>query len=189
MSATENLSSDLCGFIRLEFESNKRLRGDFGLALAGSGNDFTAGGTRILGRGRRQAVRGFRNRDSRPDLIILDDIEKDAEAVNPAIVEKTLDMILRGLMPSLAPEGKIAVVGTILRKRSVMGNLLLGNDFKHWTRRVFKAIENDNGEKSLWDARFPLDFLYRQREIIGTQAFNAEYQNNQLKLPSILIRI
>ncbi len=174
VSATEDLAEDLCEFIKLEFRGNSRIIGDFGKLVKGGGNDFTAGTTRILGRGRRQAVRGFRHRQHRPDLIILDDIEKDAEALNPKIVEKSLEVITRGLMPSLAPNGKIAVVGTILRKRSVMGNLLLGDAYKHWTRKIYKAV--DDG-KSLWEARFPLSYLHRQKELIGSQAFNAEYQN------------
>ncbi len=183
VSATDTLANDLCDFIRLEFSSNKRITNDFGelLVKKGSENDFIANKTRILGRGRKQALRGFRSQEHRPDLIILDDIEKDEEALNPKTVKKTLDTITRGLIPSLTPKGKLIIVGTILRRRSVMGTLLLDNEepWNSWTKKLYRAIEltDDGKEISLWSERFPLKFLRRQKTIMGISSFNAEYQN------------
>lgn len=183
VSATDALAEDLADFIRLEFTDNKRILEDFGNLLLGIGQsgDFTVNKTRILARGRKQAVRGFRFRQHRPDLIILDDIEKDTEAVSPTVVNSVLDTIIRGLIPSLSTKGKLVVVGTILRTRSVTGTLLLSEDepWNLWTRKIYRAIEPDGkgNECSLWEDRFSLEFLHEQLAIMGRSAFNAEYQN------------
>lgn len=183
VSATDNLAEDLVDFIRLEFTDNKRIIEDFGYLLHGIGEkgDATINKTRILARGRKTAVRGFRNRQHRPDLIILDDIEKDEEAMSPSVVAKTLETITRGLIPSLSPKGKFVLVGTILRTRSVAGTMLLSQDepWNLWTRKIYRAIEPDGkgSERSLWEERFSLEFLKEQLTFMGRSSFNAEYQN------------
>lgn len=181
ISSTDTLAEDLCEFIQAEFLHNKNLINDFGKLLHyGTSKDFLANKTRVMGRGRKQALRGFRSREHRPDLIILDDIEKDEEALSPKIVTKTLDTITRGIIPSLKPNGKIIIIGTILRRRSVMGTLLLSKEdpWNLWTRKIYKAINYKNGKKySLWSSRFPISFLKKQKLIMGISAFNAEYQN------------
>ncbi len=183
ISATDDLAEDLADFIRLEFTDNKRILEDFGALLRGIGEqgDFVVNKTRVLARGRKQAVRGFRNRNQRPDLIILDDIEKDEESLSPTTVGKTLDGIRRGLIPALAPKGKIVLVGTILRTRSVAGTMLLSEDepWNVWERRIYRAIMPDGkgGECSLWAERFPLEYLNKQKILLGISGFNAEYQN------------
>ncbi|MGL4393606.1 MAG: hypothetical protein ACRCS8_00040 [Brevinema sp.] len=183
ISATDDLAEDLADFIRLEFTDNKRIIEDFGYLLHGIGaaGDFTVHKSRILARGRKQAVRGFRHREHRPDLIICDDIEKDAEAMSPAVVNSTLETITRGLIPSLSPQGKFVLVGTVLRTRSAVGTMLLTENepWNLWTRKIYRAIMPSGGgqEVSLWEDRFPLEFLYEQRNIMGRTAFNAEYQN------------
>ncbi|MGL4676051.1 MAG: hypothetical protein ACRCWI_00060 [Brevinema sp.] len=183
VSATDNLAKDLCDFIRIEFSDNRRIISDFGTLLPSQGEqgDFVVHNTRILARGRKQAIRGFRFRQYRPDLIILDDIEKDEEALSPKIVQKTLDIIIRGLLPSLKPNGKIIIVGTILRRRSVMGTLLLNKEapWNTWTKKIYQALVfSKSGKiKSLWENRFSVQFLQKQKDIMGISAFNAEYQN------------
>ncbi|MGL4676466.1 MAG: hypothetical protein ACRCWI_02215 [Brevinema sp.] len=183
VSSTDDLAEDLADFIRLEFTDNKRILEDFGSLLIGIGSagDFTVNKTRILARGRKQAIRGFRYRQHRPDLIILDDIEKDEDGMSPSVVAKTLETITRGLIPSLSTKGKLVLIGTILRTRSVTGTLLLSEDepWNLWTRKIYRAIEptGDGSEQSLWKERFPLEFLQEQLSIMGRSAFNAEYQN------------
>ena len=185
VSATDDLADDLADFIRLEFTDNKRILEDFGPLLmnakTGASGDFVVGKTRILARGRKQAIRGFRFRQDRPDLIILDDIEKDEEAMSPKVVAKTLETITRGLIPSLSIKGTLILVGTILRNRSVAGTILLSEDepWNLWTRKIYRAINPDGKGKevSLWEERFSLKFLHKQRKEMGLSAFNAEYQN------------
>lgn len=184
VSATDDLAANLAEFIRLEFLENRRILEDYGPLLINTGEagDFTAGKTRILARGRKQAVRGFRNRQHRPDLIILDDIEKDEEASSPKVVKGILNVILSGLVPSLDPKtGRLVMIGTLLRARSAAGTIIKSDEepYTLWARKVYKALEVDTQgqEYSLWEERFPLGLLQELRENIGSGAFNREYQN------------
>ena len=184
VSATDKLAADLVEFIKAELETNSLLAKDFGnyLVRASKKGDFTTGGTRVLALGKKRALRGFRSRQHRPDLIILDDIEKDAEAYSPDRVQQTLDLILRGLLPSLDPQrGRLIVIGTILRERSAAGIILRSDEepFCQWARAIYKAINvlEDGREQSLWEQRFPLEKLKGIRASMGGDAFETEYQN------------
>lgn len=181
ISSTEDLATDLVQSILYEFQDNKLLKQDYWIKIKKvSQNDIIIGNTRILARGRQQSLRGFRYREHRPDLIILDDIEKDIEALSPMIVQKSLDTIQRGLIPSLTPNGQIVLIGTILRKNSVVGKILTSQDeiWKNWKRKIYQALYTKNGKlKSLWPERFPIDFLEKRKQSLGIGAFNAEYQN------------
>ncbi len=182
VSANDDLAKDFVDFVRLEISDNERIKKDFNISFQiGKKSSFLANGVRVFSRSKGQMVRGFRFRNHRPDLVIIDDIEKDADAESPAIVKKILSVITKGLYPSLKPGGKLFIFGTIIRKRSVLGTILYSDDkpYSSWNRKIFNAIEVDeNGdERSLWQERFPLENLYRIRDIIGTNSFNSEYQN------------
>ena len=182
VSATRDLATDLADYIRLDLTDNERLREDFGKLLTdnNSEGDFVAKKTRIFSRGKDQAVRGFRYKENRPDLIIIDDIEKDSESISSTQTIKTLNAITKGLMPSLKPGGKFVTIGTILARRSVTGVIFLNEDepWSLWDRTIYKALEYENGiAQSLWSERFSVAFLEKQKELIGVSAFNQEYNN------------
>ncbi|MGL5722504.1 MAG: hypothetical protein ACRCY4_08905, partial [Brevinema sp.] len=184
VSATDKLANDLVEYIKLELEGNPLLARDYGTYLVQSSKkgDFVTRDTRVLALGKKRALRGFRSRQHRPDLIILDDIEKDAEAYSPEMVQQTLDLILRGLMPALDPQrGRLILIGTILRERSATGIMVNSQEdpFCQWTRAKYRAINTlDNGqEQSLWEQRFPLAKLKDIRASMGVEAFQTEYQN------------
>ncbi len=182
VSANDDLAKDFVDFIRMELSDNERIKEDFDITFKlGKKSSFMANGIRVFSRSKGQMVRGFRFRNHRPDLIIIDDVEKDQDAESPATVKKILGIITKGLYPSLKPNGKLFIFGTIIKKRSVLGTILYSDEepYKNWSRKIFNAIELDeNGEKkSLWEDRFPLKQLYKIREIIGTSSFNSEYQN------------
>ncbi|SFB75302.1 hypothetical protein SAMN02745150_00619 [Brevinema andersonii] len=98
ISSTEDLATDLVQSILYEFQDNKPLKQDFCIEIKKvSQNDIIIGNTRILARGRQQSLRGFRYREHRPDLIILDDIEKDIEALSPIIFKNHWILFKEGL--------------------------------------------------------------------------------------------
>lgn len=189
VSANDDLAADLVSFIKLEFDHNRRLEDDYGKLLQGMGaeNDFVANGVRVFSRGRKQMQRGFRYREARPDLIVLDDVEKDEEAGSPVIVAKTLETLRKGIYPALAPHSTLMVVGTIIKKRSVLGKLLLTNEepYSGWNRKIYRAIEHD---ASLWEERWPYAGLLEIRRTIGSIPFESEYQNNPIDDQDALFR-
>ena len=182
VSADVFLARDFVEFVRIEMEENERIYEDFEVIFKESNKlSFVANGVRVISRSKSQMMRGFKYKQHRPDLVVIDDLEKDNEAESPSIIQKTLKAITKGLYPALKLSGKLFIFGTIVKKRSVLDKILNSDEepYIKWTRKVFNAIYFDEKgrEKSLWKDRFPLKILQEIKENIGSIAFNSEYQN------------
>jgi predicted phage terminase large subunit-like protein len=179
-SDTEDLSSDLTGYLYMELLYNERLQQDFGELVRANKpvDDFTtANGVRVKARGRGQRLRGLKHRQWRPDLIILDDLENDVNVRNPEVVSQILDWVQSAVYPALEANGTLMIIGTILRSRSALHLMLTSPEepYCHFRRRVFRAFKEDG--TSLWEARHPTERLNMQKQLMGTVAFNREKMN------------
>lgn len=179
-SDTEDLASDITGYVFLELLYNDRLRQDFGELVKGmkAVDDFvTTNGVRVKARGRGQRLRGLKHRQWRPDLVILDDLENDLNVRNPEIVQQILEWITAAVYPAMEANGTLFIVGTILRRRSALEVMLTSEEepYCHFTRRIYRAITPEG--RSLWEAKHPLARLLRQKQLMGTAAFNCEKMN------------
>ncbi len=179
-SDTEDLASDLTGYLYMELLYNERLQQDFGELVRANKpvNDFTTGnGVRVKARGRGQRLRGLKHRQHRPDLIILDDMENDVNVRNSEIVQQILDWIVSAVYPSLDASGTLMMIGTILLKHSALDIMLKSPEepYCRFRRKIFRAIQEDGS--SLWEARHPAARLQMQKQLMGTVAFNREKMN------------
>ncbi len=179
-SDTEDLASDLTGYLYMELLYNERLQQDFGELVKANKpvDDFvTANNIRVKARGRGQRLRGLKHRQWRPDLVILDDLENDVNVRNPELVKQILDWVQSAVYPSLEANGTLMIIGTILRQRSALHLMLMSPEepYCHFRRRTFRALQ-ENGE-SLWEARHPATRLHMQKQLMGTVAFNREKMN------------
>jgi predicted phage terminase large subunit-like protein len=179
-SDTEDLASDLTGYLYLELLYNERLHQDFGELVKGNRGveDFvTLNDIRVKARGRGQRLRGLKHKQWRPDLIILDDLENDINVRNPEIVQQILDWVKAAVYPALDPEGHLMIIGTILRWKSALHLMLTSPEepYCHFRRRIYRAVLEDGG--SLWEARHPAAKLKLQKQLMGTAAFNREKMN------------
>jgi predicted phage terminase large subunit-like protein len=179
-SDTEDLASDLTGYLYMELLYNERLQQDFGELVKANKpvDDFvTANNIRVKARGRGQRLRGLKHRQWRPDLVILDDLENDVNVRNPELVKQILDWVQSAVYPSLEANGTLMIIGTILRQRSALHLMLMSPEepYCHFRRRTFRALQ-ENGE-SLWEARHPATRLHLQKQLMGTVAFNREKMN------------
>ncbi len=179
-SDTEDLASDLTGYIYLELLYNERLAQDFGELVKGNKqvNDFvTLNDIRVKARGRGQRLRGLKHKQWRPDLVILDDLENDTNARNPEIVTAILDWVKSAVYPSIDARGTLMIIGTILRWRSALHLMLTSGEepYCHFKRRIYRAYQEDG--TSLWEARHPVARLKLQKQFMGSVAFNREKMN------------
>jgi predicted phage terminase large subunit-like protein len=179
-SDTEDLASDLTGYIYLELLYNERLAQDFGELVKGNRqvNDFvTLNDIRVKARGRGQRLRGLKHKQWRPDLVILDDLENDTNARNPKIVAAILDWVKSAVYPSIDARGTLMIIGTILRWRSALHLMLTSGEepYCHFQRRIYRAYQEDG--TSLWEARHPVARLKLQKQLMGSVAFNREKMN------------
>jgi len=180
-SDTKDLAADFNAYLFLEMVENERLTADFGQLLDPNQSvyDFVTGtGVRILARGSGQRLRGVKHGPHRPDLFILDDMENDQNVKNPRLVEARLRWVTEAVLPAIAADGALVWVGTILARRSALGQVIHSQKepYKHWTRRCYRAIDPEG--RALWPARWPVNQLLAKKRQVGTVAFNKEYQNN-----------
>ena len=179
-SDTEDLASDITGYLYMEMLYNERLQQDFGELVRANKpvDDFTtANSIRVKARGRGQRLRGLKHRQYRPDLIILDDMENDVNVRNSEIVEQILDWVKSAVYPSLEASGTLMIIGTILLHRSALDLMLKSPEepYCNFRRKIFRALQDDG--TSLWEARHPTARLHLQKQLMGTVAFNREKMN------------
>lgn len=190
-SDTEDLASDLTGYIYLELLYNERLKTDFGEMVRDGWavDDFvTLNDVRLKARGRGQRLRGLKHKQWRPDLIILDDLENDLNSRNPDQVRKVLDWVKRAVYPAIADNGSLLWIGTILARKSALFIAIHSAEepYCHWQRELRRALYEEAGPDgktrmvSLWPAKHPVEKLLRQKKLMGSLAFNTEKQNDPM---------
>lgn len=182
VSDTEDLAADFNVFIQLELEENERIRADFG-NLKGrqwKAEDFiTRNGIRVKARGRGQRLRGLRNRQYRPDRVIIDDLENDKNVKNPRLTHETVNWILTAVMGSLERNFSMMMIGTVLARNGVLSWFLNARDetgVPLYMSRIYRAIQADG--TPLWPDKWPMERLAKKKRQIGTINFNQEFMND-----------
>ena len=180
ISDTQDLASDLTGYIYLELCFNERIKHDFGKLVRDNWavEAFTTlNDVRVLSRGKGQRIRGLKHKQHRPDLVILDDLENDQSARNPKRCEDLLRWIKGTVYNAIDPRGNLFIVGTLLSQKSALAIISQAKDepYCNWDRKVYRAITEDG--QSLWPDKFSLELLEEQKVMMGTVAFNREKMN------------
>lgn len=137
---------------------------------------------RITAQGAEQKVRGKKWGNSRPDLVVCDDLENDEMVESEDRREKLRNWFFKALVPALSDKGRIVVVGTILHLDSLLYRLLHN---KSWKTLLFKAHKAfDDFSELLWPEKWPESKLREERdEKINegiSEAYSQEYLNNPI---------
>ncbi len=153
VSETKGQGETFLSFIKLELESNERLKQDFP-DICGEGpiwrSDMivTRNGVKIQAAGSGQKLRGLRHGACRPDLVICDDLEND-ESVESAEQRRKLEAwFFKALMKIGQPDTVYIVVGTVLHHESLLQKLL---EKPGWKGKKFKAVMQWASNRRLWD--------------------------------------
>lgn len=171
--------------IRLELEDNPRLRHDFGEFRGqkwAAGDFVTAGGVKVLARGRGEKVRGLKNRQYRPDYAVVDDFENDENVENPILVNKGLRWLRRAVIGSMGTGYLFVMVGNLFHPKSVLSQLIAEKDDEGkplYTSHVYRAWL-DYGkpdQRPLFPELWPPERLEKKKRTMGTRDFNAEMMN------------
>jgi len=146
VSDSEDKAKDFCIRIRDELEHNTKLIRDFtngqGFKTTDwSKTDFTTStGIRVVGKGSNQSLRGMIHKDTRPDLIILDDLETNETAGS----ENILRFVLTDVLPSVNRRGSydICYIGTIIKDMAILHQMLINEG---WVSAKWECMD-ENGE-------------------------------------------
>ncbi len=163
--------------VKLELEENERIRQDFGdmrtLSPWADDKFLTKNGVLVMARGSGQKIRGLRNRQYRPDLVVIDDLENDESVRNPRRIQKALKWIVEAVYGSLTHDASLFMIGTLLSRNSVLAQLL---ENPEWSTRKYQALLPDG--TPLWPARWSKEELQHRKAIMGAASFNKEFMND-----------
>lgn len=150
ISDTESQASAFLEAIKYELETNEALIADFGPQESKktwkTGSILLANGCRIDAVGSGQKLRGRRNYERRPDLILCDDIENDEGVRTAEQRQKTADWFWKAVCKSGDSYTDILFIGTILHHDSLLANLLTNPGFRSLK---FQAVLADS-PSPLW---------------------------------------
>lgn len=155
----------------------------------------TANGLTVQAKSTGASFRGLRVGAHRPDLVICDDIEKDAHVVTMDARRKLEHWLRRVVMPALAPDGLLLVLGTLLHHDALLASLADPHRFPGWDHALYRAIETLSVEEAapspvaLWPERWPLARLAEERTRLGALAFEQEYQGAPADLAEQVFRL
>ncbi|MCD6011651.1 MAG: hypothetical protein K0Q79_1513 [Flavipsychrobacter sp.] len=98
----------------LNLAKNNRIIHDYGaqkqLGQWTSTEFVTRGGVAFRAVGAGQSPRGSRNEDARPDIIIFDDLDTDADCLNPDIIERRWHWVEQAVIPARSISNPLLVL-------------------------------------------------------------------------------
>ena len=186
---SEDSACRLLGDIQAELQYNDRLKRDFGDQKP-SGGDWTAGefkaacGVKFLACGRGQSPRGLRDREARPDYIVIDDLDDDELINNEKRVRELTSWVKSALFGALdVGRGRFIMVGNLISKNSVLYNIA-------HTKGVYlsKVCAVDKNGDPVWKEKWTRQEVDAYREFVGYRDWEKEMMHNPLKDGSIFRR-
>lgn len=171
LSDTKDKAIDLLSHIMTEFEKNYPLISDFP-EVCGDGVRFkprrwkkdeiiTADGTRIIALGAGQKIRGRRNVQVRPSLIVLDDAENEANTHTLEMRENLFNWLTKSVLKSGTTGTNVIVIGTILHFDSLLAKLTDKNKMPGWDKRIYKSVISWATHQDYWQ-KWSAIFNYRE---------------------------
>lgn len=163
--------------IRYEIENNAFIRAIFGRFTIGATwsdtNLLLSNGVRIIGRSRGTNIRGIRHRESRPDLIVVDDPENLQQVQKKESRDKTERWFNGEVLPARAAFNcKLLVIGNFLHNDGFISRLSRNTQFHVLRIPVYDPVT----KLIAWSAKYPdMDAIRRKRKEVGETAWAREY--------------
>jgi predicted phage terminase large subunit-like protein len=181
ISETAGGSAKFIKWCSNQLKFNEKLRDDFGELL--SPNKFknekdseasflTFTGAKMESTSLGMQIRGFRNGSTRPDLIILDDLESRASNNTPELRQKAKDWLNQDLLPAGDPtRTAVLFMGTIVHHDSLLNYVLNSSDRADFIRNRFPAVISHPERTELWDE---FTRIYKEYEPTEAEMLQAE---------------
>jgi len=169
--------------IRRELESNELLRKDYG-PFKEEKNEWGAYSiflpwynARISAVSMEQTIRGMRNKEYRPDLIICDDIEDITTVRNKENRDNIYNWITGEIIPAGDQDTKYIFIGNLLHQDSLLMRLkekIINNELNG---EFFQVPLLDENDRIAWPGKYPdIDAVEAERKKIANEsAWQREY--------------
>lgn len=170
---------------KLNLEKNKRLIKDYGLQeFAGrweEGEFITTKNVAFRAIGAGQSPRGSKNEEIRPDVILIDDIDTDAECRNPERIKKKWKWIEQALIPTVSISGRYRII--------ICGNIIARDCTIKRAIEVADHAEiiniRDRNNKSSWPEKNSENDIDQILSKISYASQQKEYFNNPIEEGSV----
>lgn len=177
---SEDAAKRLLGDVQAELENNQRLIADFGEQKNNGdwqdGEFTTEDGVKFLAVGRGQSPRGLREREARPDYILIDDIDDDELCRNERRVKELVAWVKEALFGALdVGRGRFIIVGNLISKNSVLQTLC---ETKGVYVSEVKAVDKDGNPT--WTEKWTKEEADNYREFVGYRAWQKEMMHNPI---------
>lgn len=187
VSDTEEQAIEFLSTLKTQFKENEELRSRFpisGFTKDGSTDiivEMTDGYKfRIIAKGAGQKVRGRLWNGTRPDLIVVDDLENDEMVESADRRNKLYTWLLRAVLPALSRSGVFRMVGTVLHLDSILMRCIKSKSFNSVIYKAHKSF--DDFSELLWPEFWSEARLraIRQQYIDSNspEGYSQEYLNN-----------
>jgi len=189
VSATYDDAERLLKPYKTILEINNRLLNDYGeqKALVGweEGDFTTKSGVSFRAVGAGQSPRGTRNDATRPDLILIDDIDTDVDCNNPETIRKKYEWIEQALIPTRSISVPLLIIacGNIIAKYCCITEMA-----KKAKCHDIINIRDKNG-KSTWPQRNTEALIDLAFENMTTSSIQKEYYNNPIRVGKIFKKV
>lgn len=160
-SSTASQAMDHLRHIKEEFENNDRLKSDFPeVCEVGSklspprwtqSEIITSNDVKVMALGTGQQLRGRRHKESRPTLMVLDDIETDESVENPDSRHKLEDWINKTVLKAGDARTNVIIIGTLHHPASLLAKYTDPKQSPGWNSKIYKAIISHAERVELWE--------------------------------------
>ena len=140
------------------------------------GEFTTKDGVHFLACGRGQSPRGLRKRESRPDYIVIDDLDDDELCRNPRRVREMTDWVKEALFGALdVGRGRFIMVGNLISKTSVLADIC---KTKGVHVSEVKAVDGEGNPT--WREKWTKEEARTYAEFVGYRAWEKEMMHNPI---------
>lgn len=199
--------------IKTELEENRKLIEDFGVQEATRQSKRTwtksefilPNKARVIAKGAMQSMRGVKNRQYRPDVVLSDDSDDEKFLTTPDQADKMYQWWDSRVNPACHPNAVFMYHGTVIGEMALLWQMMQGHRGHTFRQRRFKAIQDRAGCSicgmpaqtpgpfdcpvcharteaiqpcSYWGARFTVEALNAVKSRIGHWAWQTEFDQS-----------
>jgi predicted phage terminase large subunit-like protein len=185
-SSTRKQSEKLLAHVKDELSSNDELKRDFPEVCEPpnprwrSDEIVTKNDINVISSSVGHGIRGYRYKEWRPGLIVLDDVEAVEGILSQEQREKTHDWFTKVVLNLGSEKTNYIVVGTILHFDSLLARLISAEEFPGWEKRIVKSVIRFSDRQDLWDTWGQIyrgKVLYEGKE--GSEAARCFFEDNR----------